>query len=249
MATLLTYAPATQFPIRLRRLSLGAGVLALGFAFPILWREFLWSLFFPRTRVMQIIFSFIPDVPYCLAILLGVFLLASALPPLPRHAGRFRWKMIAATSLAVCLFVLVSLMRLDALLFSLKPSLGSHAADIFLSAVICTVRLTQLALVVCGAFYLAAVGARLERKTLGLIAACAMLPSALMMLTALAYSVFWEIYLLTSWNFPLMDDLDSAKETCMSVNRYALLIIWGAVALLAGNLALRKPRQTDSHLL
>jgi len=236
-----SFTPAS---VHLRRLALGAGILALGMMFPILFWDLLWPLLYINTPVMDLVYYFTPYEPYGVAILLGVILLAWALPPRPappHQTAKFRGKKFAAIHLAAAQLVFITLIQWWAYLESYRTD-PSRLEPYLVGGLYCLLRLAHLALVICGMAYLLAVGARLQRQTLGIIAACALLPSALLLLTRLTFSVGWDLHMQYTTDTPMGWFMARADHICETAIPYALLCVWGTIAVCAGIMSLRKPR-------
>ena len=165
----------------------------------------------------------------CLAVLAAIPLLALALPSAGGWPGR--WKMIA------CLLLAGSRLLLHAA--GAAISLGTRSAvwNRLPSVMNCLSLLLQLALLICAAIYLAMVAARLQRRALGVLAACALAPCVLFTLASLAYAVT----LMLELNVDFMTNITFAKiySTCLALNLIWHALVWLGVALLAGVLALQ----------
>ena len=229
MTTSLNYAPITQAPVRLWPLALGAAVVTVG-TFVQLTGQ--WLALFAHSTAMWQLARLNTMLVNDLAVLAAVPLLAFALPREGGWTGR--WKMI------VCLILagLRPLIRAAGGTFSMTAH--SAAWNPLLDAMSALSLLLQLALLISAGIYLAMVATRLQRQALAVIAACALAPCVLYTAASLAYEVmFW---LAIHRGYSINVSVAKIYSTSYALNLIWHFLVWLAIALYAGILALRKAR-------
>ena len=232
MSFQLDYAAPTPPPFRPGCLALGAGILAFA---PI--AQFLCKVmfnFFLAARGMTVFL--LTDGPFMrdLSVLAAIPLLAAALPPASASQHRRR-KMFGCLALAVASLLFnpfhyfFYLVHFDSYFPFGLAWLASFIAPFL-----------KLALVVCADVYLLAVGRRLDRPVLGVIAAGALSLTILPTLTDLLDGILrlWDLAPAFLNNDALMEIMSCASTAATVV----FTLLWISIALFALILARTHPR-------
>jgi hypothetical protein len=166
----------------------------------------------------------------CPAIIAAVFLFNAALPPVkPAAPRRPRFILSLAAALA---FIIIRLTFIIAGLVAAAPPSGFNFLRFLIPPLL-------LALLVATAIFLFSCATRLHRKPLGIIAAAALLPAALLHLIQCIFRIYPD---LTFIPHSLLHSFDLA----LGYETLFLFLFWLTVTLFATILALKQPRPQAS---
>jgi hypothetical protein len=244
---MLEYAPVPS-PVRVRSLAHGAGLATATTALALISTLLTEYLLVPHLRDTAIvrtvnIVMMLLTVAGNSAILGAVARFAHALPL--RDAPTTRWPVIACFALAATKMPIDVINSITWAVHGelvLKPPYPSWALVVLDAG--CLSRGCGLALTLAAAIYLAKVGSRLQYKTLGLAAALALTPSAILELHRLAGNTNLLVGVLTArshW-FPF---LSIPTWVSIAVESWALLL-WSSIALFALILARSRPQSLNA---
>jgi hypothetical protein len=229
----LNYAPATQTPVRFWTLAAGSALLAFANLMPLLLAlAFVLPL---ASNTRRILTSFVALI-LSSAVVAAVPLLARALPARRGHAPRY--SVIACFILALAFALGRSTDGILALFAQIGPI--STSRFFFGLALITFIYFFQAALLACAAAFLIITAARLKNTSLGIVAACALIPSMLYTITAVAYYVVRMGYTgpLTLSSMSFSQILTYAHRAHSAI----LFLLWASLALFAAIRAAKQPR-------
>jgi hypothetical protein len=229
----LNYAPSHQPSIRLGRIALGAGALALGILLARV-ADILLTYSLRPHRAHLILYSIV-SVPPVLGTTAACILFAAALP---RRHNFLRVALCLCAALPLFLFALR--VAIPPLALFLNP--GNTVAnnfDTLLLGISALSTLADLTTLAAQAAVLVIAARNFQRPALGILAACGLLPQFLVSFTL--FAVF-TIHLVS----PTTATLSLYNAYAAAAAQIWTFFLWLAIALFATILTTRHPRPNDS---
>jgi hypothetical protein len=222
----LNYAPVPLSPVRFKPLALAFALLAADCAFGLAHHLLLLTIFdyFPiaTSLLIQMGVLLVHDA----TLLAAILILASALPP--RGTAAIRWPVLACLAFALMHWLLMTagfgLLLVRDVSTSFRPLVSLFLCWEFAI-------LFSLALYLSAGIYLIAVATRLQRRSLGIAAAAALLPGFLDIV--LEEMHFVTANLLHALHLPVVITPLQLPRSLTPANHVYFLLFWSALALWA----------------